>query len=369
MEVDNLVRNFSNYRSECINLIPSENILSPKAQKALISDYGSRYYFDDPFSTGKDISYHYFGTKGVNNLIKKTNELSCKLFNSAYSNVYPLSGHLANLSVLLAFCKHKDRIMCISPDNGGYPGLSYDKLPRYINLETDYFPFNGDVIDYGKLGIMLSTNFYRIMFLSSAHTLFSEDIYKIRDQIEKYSPETILVFDASHPLGLIAGGRYSNPLLEGADILLGSTQKSFPGPQGGIILTNNSKLHKLIDYSTHFVTLDNPHFHRIAALAITLEEMIEFGKKYANQIVSNARELASALEDKGIKILNKSAKYTDSHQIKIQDISFHKKLAPLLEKCNIIVDNAGRLGVNEMTRYGMKEREMHEIALFFFRCC
>jgi len=172
-------------------------------------------------------------------------------------------------------------------------------------------------------------------------------------------------YDGSHVLGLIAGERFQNPLREGCAMLFGSTHKSFFGPQGGIILAD--KEHgEILKPRIHSTFVDNAHWNRIAALTLTLAEMRKFGKAYAQQVVKNARALAETLADSNFPVACPNLGFTRSHQVFL-DYGGYKKgrvVAEKLEAANIIADCGVRLGVCEVTRKGMKEKEMEQIAEF-----
>lgn len=178
-----------------------------------------------------------------------------------------------------------------------------------------------------------------------------------------------LVYDASHVLGLIAGEEFQDPLGEGADIMIGSTHKTFPGPQGGIVLTDSEEkaetIEKMLkfDFEEGIGLIDNPHVHRIAAIGIVLEEMLSRGKEYARQVIRNARELASSLNEHGIPVKFPDRRFTSSHQILLDfEQEDAIKFCRMLEEQNIFVDISGRIGVAEVTHIGMKEQEMRDIA-------
>jgi glycine hydroxymethyltransferase len=172
-------------------------------------------------------------------------------------------------------------------------------------------------------------------------------------------------FDGSHVLGLIAGGKFQTPLQEGASALFGSTHKTFFGPQGGIVLAD--KEHgEAMKGMIYPALVDNAHWNRIAALTLALAEMEKFGRVYAEQVIRNAQTLAKALDDYGFPVVGSLSGFTRSHQV-LLDYGGYKqglKVAKGLERANIITDCGVRLGTCEVTRRGMKETEMEQIAEF-----
>jgi glycine hydroxymethyltransferase len=263
-QFEKLMNDHEDYRNRCLNLTPSENILSPLAKKAIQSDMGQRYFFENAYSPNEGASYSYKGSKYIEKLLDIGHEIANDIFNANYVSLYALSGHQANIALLFAFTKPGDIILCHGPAFGGYPGLDKDKLPKYLSVQVQYFPMMKaipEMIDVDKTVKLIDQIKPKIIIFSSANTLFPMPIKDIKMAAEKIGSK--VVYDGSHPLGLITGNRFQNPLNEGADVLVGGTQKSFPGPQGAIIATNNCVDN--IKEIEHFVTVDNPHFHRIAA--------------------------------------------------------------------------------------------------------
>jgi glycine hydroxymethyltransferase len=189
-------------------------------------------------------------------------------------------------------------------------------------------------------------------------------------------------YDAAHVAGLIAGGKFQDPLREGADTMTMSTHKTLFGPQGGLVL-GSEKHEDVIKKATFPGLTSSHHIHHMAGKAVAFAEALEFGKDYASQILKNAKAFAEALNNFGFKVLGESRGFTQSHQIAVNvlDYSDGGKVEATLEKANIIVNRqlipgdikAGRnyfhpggirLGVSEITRLGMKQNEMKEIALY-----
>jgi glycine hydroxymethyltransferase len=192
-------------------------------------------------------------------------------------------------------------------------------------------------------------------------------------------------YDAAHVSGLIAGGVFQDPLREGADVMSLSTHKTFFGPQHGSVVSWNQHADK-IKRAVFPGMVSNHHLHAVAGLAIACAEMLEFGKEYTRQIVKNSKALAQALYESGFKVLAEHKGFTESHVVLI-DITQQGDggtIEELLEKANIIINRnllpwdikegrhfmhpgGIRLGTSEITRLGMKESQMPEIAEFIKR--
>lgn len=338
----------------CLNLISSENIQSPMVKKLLTSDMGSRYTARDHF---------YMGTKYMDGLQAEGERLAREVFGAEHTFLEPLSGHIADLAVLSIFARPGDKLLCVGPDDGGYPGISALGFPRWRPLRVIHFPFDRErmEIDLERSLDLIRQEKPKVIVLGASFLLFPQPVRELAREIR--STDSVLVYDGSHVLGLIAGGEFQNPLKEGADLLIGSTHKSLFGPQGGLILATKDAGH-IVSESLFPGLIDNAHWNRIAALTVALAEARRFGGRYAAQVVRNARVLGQALNRERLPVSFKSRGYTRSHQVFL-DFGGYKKgreVAVRLEEANIITDSGIRLGTNEVTRWGMKEPEMDKIA-------
>lgn len=359
-EIIGLVKNHEEWREkQCLNLIPSENVMSPTARALLSSDLAHRYTARDHF---------YMGTRFTDEIEQYGEKLARELFKAETADLRPLSGHIADLIVLANLTKQNDKIMCVSPDNGGYPGMWEKGLAGFLKLKAVAFPFSKKdmniIIEEAK-DLIAKAKPKMVIFGASLITF----PHPVRDLATLARENGAVVgFDGSHVLGLIAGGEFQDPLREGAQLLFGSTHKSFFGPQGGIILGNKDP-GELLKEKIYPAFVDNAHWNRIAALTLSLAEMKKFGKPYASQIVRNSSALAKSLHDYGFPVIASHLGFTRSHQVILDYESLEKAtgIAKRLQNANIIVDCVIRVGTCEATRRGMKESEMLRIAELFKR--
>ncbi|UCE12430.1 MAG: hypothetical protein JSV04_09555 [Candidatus Heimdallarchaeota archaeon] len=332
-------------------MVVSENVLSPSVKETLSLQH-SRYH-----------ASFYGGTKIFQKIYSQTQELANKIFHCSHSIISPLSGNMAVLAVILALTKPDDKIAILPLSAGGYP----------INLEFLYrkrvnIPFNLDEynIDLSTMLEIIAQEKPELIFLGSSLFLFSHPVQPIAKAVHEYGG--IVAYDGSHVLGLIAGEQFQDPLKEGADLLLGSTHKSFPGPQGGVILSNGfyeRELEEVIGAEPleGIVLVDNIHNSRVAALGVAFEEFQHFGRNYARQVVINSKTLAQTLDSNTIPLHGKSNGFTESHQVimKVQDFDEGAKLRDVLLDHRIVTDAAMRFGTAELTRLGLREEEMRII--------
>ena len=347
--ISQLIKEHEAYRTSGINLVASENRVIPSALNALSSDLAGRY--GDKW---------YGGSKFAAQIFEEVENLAKKVFNSKYAFVTPLSGNICDLAVLFSFTSCQGKIAAVPKEEGGYP-LGYKKFERKLIP----LPVRKTEIIVDEAIDVINKEKPEVTMLGSSVILFPHPVKEL-ENAKRYGT---MVYDASHVLGLVAGGRFQQPLKEGADVMIGSTHKTFPGPQGGIVLTNSEEkaemLKKMLqfDFDEGIGLVDNPHAHRIAAIGIVLEEMLSHGREYAGQIVKNARELALSLHELGIPVKFSEKGFTMSHQILLDfEPSEAKKFCGKMEEQGIFIDISGRIGVAEVTHIGMKEQEMREVA-------
>lgn len=374
VKVVELTRTHNRWRRfECINLIASENTMSPLAEAAYFTDMMHRY------AEGKPGKRYYQGNIYTDEVELLAMDLMGKLLKVRYVEPRPISGTVANAVVFRVLANPGDKALIAPVQAGAH--VSHTKFGTLgaLGIEHIELPFDLDSwnIDIDKAVRMVEDVKPKFVTLGASVYLFPHPTKEISDAAHAVGAK--VVHDVAHVLGLIAGGRWPNPIHEGADVATSSTHKTFPGPQGGIIFTDDEEMYKQVSKYVFPWFVSNHHLHRLPATAVTAVEMIYFGEKYADQIVRNSRTLAEALVEEGFKVLAEHLGYTKSHTI-VADIRPQgggAKVAKLLEDANIIVnknllpwdppeavrDPSGiRLGTQEMTRFGMKEDDFRYIA-------
>lgn len=370
--IKKLTKEHHKWMENSINLIASENITSLSVREALASDLSHRY------AEGLPGERLYEGCKYIDEIEDITIDLSKKLFDADHANVQPTSGVVANLASFFALANPHDLIMALEVPIGGHISHAKVGAAGIRGLEVLPHPFSEDKmnIDADSMAKKIIKNKPKIVLLGGSLFLFPHPVFEAKEAADEVGAK--IMYDGAHVLGLIAGGCFQDPLKEGADVLVGSTHKTFPGPQGGIILCRD-ELKDKIDEAVFPGVVSNHHLHHVAALGITMAEMLEFGADYAEQIIKNSKALAQNLWELGFNVLCEEAGFTESHQVAIDvsDIGSGAKIAKALEKNNIILnknllpwddvnrsdDPSGiRIGTQEITRRGLEESQMSEVA-------
>lgn len=362
-------------KCECINLIASENVMSPLAMILYMNDMMHRY------AEGKPFKRYYQGLVYVDELEVKTQEIIGSLLDTRYVELRPISGTIANATVFKSLASYGDKAVVVPVQAGAHVSHTRYGTLGALGIEQIEMPFNLEEwnIDVDGAVKLIEEVGPKLVILGGSLYIFPHPVREIAEAVHSVGAK--LVYDAAHVLGLITGKVWDNPLKQGADILTSSTHKTFPGPQGGLIATVSKDDYKKIGKVVFPMFVSNHHLHRLAALAVTGIEMKLYGRKYAEQIVKNAKVFAQALAENGFKVIAENKGFTESHQviIDVKEYGGGAKNAELLERANIIVNknllpwdkpediknpSGIRLGVQEVTRWGMREEEMKAIAEF-----
>ncbi len=378
--IEEIVAQQNEWRSHTINLIASENVLSRRARRVMGSDFAHRY------AEGHPGERYYQGTDKIDEIEARVKKHLRTLFNCRHLDVRPISGTVANDAVFSQFIKPGDIVMVNSTAGGGH--ISHHRagsVGKYTRNIID-FPLTPDGyhIDVERTIQLIRTIHPKVLILGKSLFLFPEPVRELAAEVHRN--EGMVIYDAAHVLGLIAGKRFQNPLEEGADVVTASTHKTFPGSQRGIAMSNMKEAEwRKIDRGAFPGSSSNHHLDTLVPLAITTYEMLEFGESYADQTIRNAKALARSLSEFGFDVQAREFDFTESHQIAVDVTAFGRgdEVARMLKDNNIILNMnllpfeplenvtnpAGiRIGVQEMTRMGMKEPEMRQIAVFFKKC-
>lgn len=359
------------FRDDCLNLIASENIPSPLVEGMIVEELNRRYGY---YSGIDPSNQHYQGTRHVAEIEKLAHEAARDLFGAQHVDLRPLSGNLAGIIAMFALGRPGDVVLEVQNAHQYANKLATSGLG--VDLKPIAIPWDGQNynIDLDATLALIENHKPKLVVLGSAMFLFPQPVREIRDAMDVHCPGSYLIYDAAHVMGLIAGGRFQQPLAEGADVLITSTHKTLAGPQGGMILTNDASIAEQVAEATSPLMIANHHLARIPALAATFLEWQACGSVYADAIVANAKALGKALEERGVPIVGAHLGYTASHTLMavVDEYGEGQAVADRLESCRVIVGGTDvpeaygrhglRIGVQEVTRYGMTEDDADDIA-------
>lgn len=389
-----------------INLIPSEETSSPLVKLLTIADPSGRYAEHRRVKALGDTEVYYY--QGTDFIAEVELELQAKMreyLGCSEVEVRPISGQMANTVVfsgLLDYFNGVDKrveprrlrsVMNHHIGRGGHLSAQpMGALRDYVAIDpvterwaVVNFPVLSDnpyAIDVSRMADLIEKHQPELIILGKSMILYREPVGQIVQMIAGIKPKPIIMYDAAHVLGLI-GPYFQEPLVEGADIVTASTHKTFFGTQRGVIASNMSvesdyfELWESIERRVFPGSVSNHHLGSLLGLLMAAYEMNTYGRDYQRQVIANAKALALALKEQRLQVEGDPAiNYTETHQV-ILRVGYARgvEVAHRLEKNNIIVNyqalpddeaftaSSGlRLGVQEMTRFGMKQDDFKQLA-------
>jgi glycine hydroxymethyltransferase len=379
-EIEELIRKQDGWRQQCINLIASENIMSRRARSAGCSDFAHRY------AEGHPGERYYRGTSYIDEIESQLEANLKIIFECDHCEVRPISGTNANEAVFSRFVSPGDVVIVNSTPGGGH--ISHHRrgaLGKFTHNIVD-FPMTPDGyhLDVENSAYLIEKIRPKLVVLGKSLFLFPEPVAELAEICRQ--TRTLIMYDAAHVLGLIAGKRFQDPLKEGAWLMTASTHKTFFGSQRGVILSNmDEETWRKIDRGAFPGSSSNHHLDTLAQLAVCTYEMMDFGETYAENTIRNAQALAGALDRLGFNVQAKEFGYTESHQVAVnvkaygggEKVSRHLEANDIIMNMNMLphepLSNHDRpegirIGVQEMTRFGMGEQEMQRIAELIHEC-
>ena len=361
-----------------LGMIASENIVSPMVQKVVCSDLHGRY------AEGLPGKRYYQGCDDFDTIESIGIDLAKKVFNANFANIQSISGTVSNIAALKALAKPGDKITAVSTADGGHISHARMGAVGLRDLDLSTYPWDIDRMEPDVDGAckLIRDISPKVCLIGQSVFLFPTPLKEISAAAREVGAQ--VMYDGAHVLGLIAGGQFQDPLREGADIMTGSSHKTFPGPQGGFLLSSSQdeQMHRRLNNAIFPGTCSSYHLHHVAGKVIALAEFEEYGESYARDIVQNARALGQCLAAEGFDVLAESRNYTASHQVLTRhggiDSGAGAVAAQLLEEAGIVTNmnmlpgdtkalnpSGLRLGVQELTRVGMGKNEMSEVARLF----
>ncbi len=380
-EVFEVIRRQDEWRSRTLNMIASENVLSPAALRAMTSDFVARY------AEGHPGARYYEGTRYIDEIESRCEEEVRAVFRCRRADVRPVTGTVANDAVFSTVVERGSTVLAHGVPAGGH--VSHQRFGalgkaartiKRIPLAKD-----GILVDVAKTRDLIRKEKPSVLLLGRSLFLFPEPVAELRGVCEETG--TRILFDAAHVLGLVAGGQFQDPLREGATVMTGSTHKTFFGPQRGVILsdTADDDLWRKVDRGVFPGATSNHHLFSLPSMLIATLEMKEFGAAYAGDVVANAQAFGKSLSRRGVPVVGEAMGYTRSHQVAVDASPFGggaacaRRLADqgVVANSNMLPGDDPRtakeprgirFGVQEMTRFGATPDTMDAVADLVAAC-
>jgi fluorothreonine transaldolase len=354
-----------------LHLTANETLLSPSAQRVLSTPLSNRYLLEHlemrEGSPSRLNNFLYRGMDHINAIEASAAEVCRRLFGAEHVEFRCLSGIHAMQTTFVALSQPGDKIMRISTKDGGH--FLTELICRSFGRRSCTYAYRTpSEMDLDRTREVFRREKPTLLFLDAMNYLFPFPVQELKEMCG----DVPLVYDASHTLGLIAGGQFQDPLGEGADILQANTHKTLFGPQKGIILGKSRGLMERISYTMSNGLVSSQHTASTLALFIALHEMYQYGREYAARVVESARYLAAALSQRGVPILAADRGFTHNHMffIDTRPLGAGPALLERLLENNIAVNrlvafehtDALRVGVQEVVRRGFTPADFDQVA-------
>jgi glycine hydroxymethyltransferase len=365
---------------QCVNLLAPEAPTTPTVRALLAAEVGTRAAEGHVGSVNR----WFAGTKYIDEIESLCIELLKQVFHARYADHRLVASMIGNMVVYASMARPGDTIMTVAQPFGGHSSNRQDGPAGVRGLNIVDIPFDPTelTVDLDRFRAIAVEVRPKLVTLGLSMTLFPFPLREMREIVAEWGGD--IFFDGAHQLGLIAGGQFQDPLNEGAAVLTGSAGKTFSGPQSGVIVWSEERLTEPLTTAIFPVMAATHQVNRVAALAASAVDMLAYGRAYMAQIVRNAQALAAALERKGIPMLGSHKGFTQTHQAiaDVRQFGGGLEVAQRLARANIITnknlipsdqpsdwDRPGglRMGTIEVTRLGMREPEMEQIADFIAR--
>ncbi len=358
--------------SSILHVTANENQLSRTAAYFLASKLSERYYFgggdkDRIIDFG---SYTFRGIPEVERLVQKASRALKDMVGGSSVNLNCFSGLHAMMCAILVTTEPGDIVMSLRFEDGGHAatkGIIENLGRKHVFAEFD--------LKKNDINVEASTRIFKelkvkVFYVDISTHINPVDVKSLRKALGNKS---IIIYDASHSFGLILGKVMESPLKSGADLICTNTHKTFAGPQGGLIVYKDQSFGQRANYLMNTTLVSSVHTAKLIALSISLLEYYKHGQEYARQVLVNATELAKALKLRGYDLRGLSdGIFSRNEQVHVflnnstQRVQLYRRLIKNNISTNFMQIFGGRpfirLGVQEITRRGMKEREMRIIA-------
>ena len=370
-EIYEAVMNETGRQRNKIELIASENFVSETVMEANGTTLTNKY------AEGYPAKRYYGGCEHVDVVETIAIERAKKLFGAGFANVQPHSGAQANMAVFYALLTPGDTVLSMNLAHGGHlsHGSPVNMSGKYWNIVPYGVSNESETIDYDEVRrLALECKPKLILAGASAYPRII-DFKKFSDIAKEVG--AYLMVDMAHIAGLVAAGLHPSPVPY-ADVTTTTTHKTLRGPRGGLILTNDEEIAKLINKAIFPGTQGGPLMHTITAKAVCFGEALkpEFSE-YAKRIIENTRALADGLLDEGFRLVSGG---TDNHLMLVDltgmKVDTGKEAEHLLDEVGItcnknaipydtqkpFVTSGIRLGTAAVTTRGFKPEDLSEVA-------
>lgn len=370
--IEELVRTQDDWRRRCLNLNPAESLMSRRSRALLDSDMATRLTEGVP---GDKLYPHGRLNDQFDEIEAIIIALARRQFGAAHVEWRPVSTTMGNAAVFHTLLQRGDTILSQDDDAGGNYVYQRCGPAGLIGVDIVPIPRHGELfeIDVEGLAALAEQHRPKMIVVGGSNVLFPYPLRQMREIADRVG--ATILYDAAHLSLHIGAGEFQRPLQEGAHIVTFSTSKILGGPVGGLVLTNEADIAERIVRLTFPTLLQTRDLNKLSALAMALAENEDHGAERARCSVLSARALARALAAEGFTVLGRERNYTQTHQLFLHLGAGARTFETRCNEANIMLSDCAltgdmalkrrhgsRIATHEVTRLGMGESEMQQIA-------
>lgn len=360
-----LSRSFIEYHKHTLPLCAAENVISDFANLPLAFGFQERYIMNNTYSFNMDDNF--IGCEKLFPFYDRISRICLRLFEANYTDPRPFTGMNCIDMILKTVCSPGTKMLILGKEYGGHASVS--PVAGRLGIETIDAPYdmNRQDLDYEAMNKIIHDEKIGYVLIAPSDLIKPLDVEQIDTE------ECVLLWDCSQIMGLIAAGLCANPLKSMKNIIMfGGTHKTFPGPASGLILTNDKRLHEMMETQINPKYLRHSQMHQKISLLFALTEFEKFGRNYMLHMLHCSEYLGLRLREKGFNVSEADGKVSRTHQIFITCTkstmdriynNAYKFGATLNKKHKALFNGYGiRLGTQEIARYGWNDEALDRTA-------
>jgi glycine/serine hydroxymethyltransferase len=352
-----------------LHLNANENGMTPLAEKVASSRLNRRYCMStdtEVVTFGRNAAFK--AMPEVAEVVSVARDQLCTVLQAGSVDINCLSGVHAMMCALMATTDPGDAVMTVASNHGGH--FATRRIIEMTGRRGLYaaFDYESLTFDVDEIAVTARAHDVAAIYLDSSVMLRPHPLRELRATV---GDATTIIYDGSHAMGLILAGLFQNPLAEGADVLCGSTHKTFPGPRRGLVAFSDADRGAAAAEMIKLALVSDVHTAAMLSLCVAVIEYADYGADYAHQVVANANALGAALTARGAKVRRlPSGRYSENHQVHcFTDLDRRTAVNRCLANGVALSTSAAlgdrlflRIGIQEASFHGMNENDMDAVA-------
>lgn len=367
-----LVKDFDDYHRRALPLCAAENVISEFSNLPLKFGFQERYIMNNTYSFNMEDNF--IGCEKLFPFYQMISDSCERIFCAKYTDPRPFTGMNCIDMLVKTICNTGEKMMILDKEHGGHASVKPVVERLGIKVYSAPYSIEDMDLDYDQANDLIEKENISYILLAPSDLIKPLSIEKLNTK------KCVLMWDCSQILGLIAAGLAYNPLKEKNNqnvIMFGGTHKTFPGPASGLIMTNDKRLHELLEKNINPKYLRHPQMHQKISLLFSLIEFERFGIDYMSHVVHCSNYLGERIKEKGFDVANIYGQISMTHQIFIRcskdemqtiyDNAYKCEVTLNKKKKQLFYGYGIRLGTQEIARYDWNDEALDVISEIFYQ--